>query len=80
MIIDDKIKDKKLQYNINKETAKISALSSGKIDKYENLTCKEILPSDQSKIIEQAKCTHSPLGKAFEKQINATKDQEMKQV
>ena len=41
MIIDGKIKDKKLQYNINKETAKISALSSGKIDKYENLHAKK---------------------------------------
>ena len=38
MITDDKIRDKKLQYNINKEAAKISALSSGKIDKYEYIT------------------------------------------
>ena len=43
--IDDKIKDEKLQYNINREAAKISALLSGKIDKYEYLTGKEILPS-----------------------------------
>ena len=42
MTIDDRIRDGKLQYDINKETAKISALSSGKIDKYENLTGKEI--------------------------------------
>ena len=55
MTSDDKIKDGKLQYNINREAAKISALSSGKIDKYESLTCEEILPSDQSRIIEQAK-------------------------
>ena len=34
MIIDDKIKDEKLQYDINAEAAKISALSSGKINKY----------------------------------------------
>ena len=47
-----------------KETAKISALSSGKIDKYEYLTGEEILPSNQSQIIEQAKFNHSPLGKA----------------
>ena len=45
--IDDQIKDKKLQYNINTEAAKISALSSGKINKYEYLTGKEILPSNQ---------------------------------
>ena len=69
MTIDDKIKDEKLQSDSSKEAAKISALSSGKIDKYEYLTGEEILPSDQSRIIELAKSTHSPLGKAFEKQI-----------
>ena len=69
MTIDDKIRDEKLQYDINREAAKISALSSGKIDKYEYLTGEEILPSDQSRIIEQAKFTYSPLGKTFEKQL-----------
>ena len=56
-----------MQYDINRETPKIFALSSGKIDKYEFLTSEEILPFDQSKIIEQAKFTYSPLGKTFEK-------------
>ena len=51
MTIDDKIKDEKLQYNINREVAKISTLSSGKIDKYEYLTGEEILPSNQRQII-----------------------------
>ena len=68
MTTDHKIKNEKLQYNINREAAKTSALSSGKIDKYEYLTGEEILPSDQSRIIEQAKLTYSPLAKAFEKQ------------
>ena len=45
--IDDKFRDEKLQYNINREAAKISALSSGKIHKYEYLTADETLPSDQ---------------------------------
>ena len=45
----------------------LTALSSGKIYKYENLTGREILPSDQSRIIEQIKFTYSSLGKAFEK-------------
>ena len=80
MAIDDKIKDEKLQYNINKEAAKISALSSGKIDKYEVLTGEEILPSDESRIIEQAKFTYSSLSKAFEKQIKIIEDQGEKQV
>ena len=53
MAADDKIRDKKLPYDINREAAKISALSSGKIDKYEYLKGEEVLPSDQSRIIEQ---------------------------
>ena len=65
MTINDKIRDEKLQYNINREAAKISALSSGKVGKYEYLTGKEILPSNQQKMIEQTKFTSSPLGKAF---------------
>ena len=80
MTIEDQIKDEKLQYDINKESAKISALSSGKIDKYEYLTGEEILPSNQRQIIEQAKFTYSPLGKAFEKQIKTIEDQGIKQV
>ena len=47
MTIEEQIRDKKLQYDINRETAKISALSSGKIDKYEHLIGEEILPSNQ---------------------------------
>ena len=62
------------------EAAKISALSSGKIDKYEYLTGEEILPSNQQQIIQQAKFTYSPLGKAFEKQIKTIEDQGKKQV
>ena len=80
MIIDDQIRDEKLQYVINREAAKISALSSGKIGKYEYLTGEEILQSNQQKIIEQAKFTYSPLGKAFEKQIKMIEDQGQKQV
>ena len=80
MTIEDQIKDEKLQYDINGEAAKISALSSGKIDKYEYLTGEEILPSNQQQIIQQAKFTYSPLGKAFEKQIKTIEDQGKKQV
>ena len=80
MTIEDHIKDEKLQYDINREAAKISALSSGKIDKYEYLTGEEILPSNQQQIIEQAKFTYSPLGKAFEKQTKTIEDQGKKQI
>ena len=78
MTIDDQIRDEKLQYDINRKAAEISALSSGKIHKYEYLTGEEILPSNQQQIIEQAKFTYSPLGKAFEKQIKTIEDQEKK--
>ena len=65
MTIEDQIKDKKLQYDIDREAAKISAILSGKIDKYEYLTGQEILSSNQRQMIEQAKFTYSPLGKAL---------------
>ena len=51
MPLDNKIRDEKLQYDINREAKKISALSSGKIGKYEYLTGEEILTSDQNRII-----------------------------
>ena len=80
MTIEDQIKDEKLKYDINREAAKLSALSSGKIDKYEYLTCEEILPPNQQQIIQQAKFTYSPLGKAFKKQIKTIEDQGEEQV
>ena len=68
MTTDDKIKDEKPQYEINREAAKISALLSRKSDKYEYLTGEEILPLDQSRITEQGRFAYSPFGKAFEKE------------
>ena len=61
MTIEDQVKDEKLQYDINREAAKISALSSGKLDKYEYLTGQEILTSNQRQIIEQAKFAYSSI-------------------
>ena len=78
MTLEDQIRDEKLKYNINREAAKISALSSSKIDhqvKFEYLTGEETLPSNQQQAIQQAKFTYSPLGKAFEKQTKTTEDQ-----
>ena len=75
MTIDDKIRVEKLQYDINRDAAKISALSSDKIHKYEYLTGEDILPTNKQQIIEQAKFTYSPLGKAFEKKIKTIEDQ-----
>ena len=67
MTIDDKIRDGKVQYDINREASKRSALSSGKIDQYEYLTGEEIFSSNQRQITEQATFTYSPLEKALEK-------------
>ena len=72
--------DEKIQFDINKEAAKISALSSGKIGKYEYLTGEDLLPSNQQQIIKQAKFTYSPLGKAFEKRTKTIEDQGEKQI
>ena len=80
MTINDQIKDEKLQYNINREVAKISALSSEKLHKHEYLAGEDILPSIQQQIIEQTKFTYSPLGKDFDKQIKTIEDQGKKQV
>ena len=55
MIIDDEIRDEKLLYDIAEKQLKISALSSGKIDRYEYLTGEEILPSNQRQITETNK-------------------------
>ena len=80
MTIDDQIRDEKLQYDINREAAKISAFSSGRIHIYEYLTGEDILPSNQQQIIEQTKFTYSPLGKVFEKQMKTIEDQGQKQI
>ena len=77
MAIDDQIKDEKLQ--CDREAATISALSYNKIGRYKYLTGEEILPSNQKQIIEEAKFTYYPLGKAFEKQIKTIEDQGKKQ-
>ena len=80
MTIGDQIRDKKVHYDISREAAEISsALSSGKIDKYEYLTGEEILPY-QKQIIEQAKFTYSSLGKAFEKKKKTIEDQGKNQI
>ena len=78
MSISDQIRNEKLRYNINREAAKISALSSGKIHKYEYLTGEDILPSNRQQIIEETKFTY--LGKGFEKQIKTIEDQGEKHV
>ena len=79
MTINDQIRNQKLQHDINREVAKISALSSGKIHKYKYLNGEDILSSNQQETDEQAKFTYSPLGKTFEKRRKTVEDQGEKQ-
>ena len=79
MTIEDQIRDEKLQYDINREAAKISTLSSSRNDTFEYLTGEEILPSNRQQMIQQAKFTYYPLRKAFEKQTKTIQDQKEKQ-
>ena len=62
MTIDDKIRDENLQYNINRIAAKMSALSSGRVEKNAYPTGEEVVCSDQSRMIDQARFTCYPLG------------------
>ena len=78
MEIDDRIRDEKFQYH--REAAQISAFSSGKINNYEYLTGEEIFPSDYSRIIEEAKLTYSPLGKALKNKEKQLKSKQKKQL
>ena len=80
MRIDDKVRCEKLQHVIDREAAKMSALSSEKNDKCEYLTGEEILLLDQRRVIEQAKITYSPLGKDFKKTNKKIEDQEKKHI
>ena len=80
MTFDDKIRDEKLQYDINREATNISVLSSRITDKYERLTEEEMLASNQRQIIEQAKFTYSPSGKAFEKQKKTIEEEGKKHI
>ena len=77
MTNDDRTRDEKRQYDINRETTKLSTLTPSEIDKYEYLTGEEILPCNRSQIIAPANFTYSRLGEALqkqtEKQINALK-------
>ena len=79
MTIDDQIKYEKLQYHVQ-YLVNLKTSIPGEFNKYEYLTGEEILPSNKQQIIEQAKFTYSPLGKAFEKQIKTIEDQGEKQI
>ena len=64
-ILDDKIKANKAQYDLDREAAKISTLSSKVLEKYEYLTGEDL--EYKPDVIQRAKCEYSPLGEAFNK-------------
>ena len=67
-ILDRKIKQNESQYDLDREAAKISALSSNNLDKYELLTGEDL--GLKPSTIEQAKFEYSPLGKIFNKGLS----------
>ena len=58
----------KAQYDLDREAAKISALSSGKLEKYEYLTGEDL--GFQPDVIQKVKLEYSPLGKVFNKGLD----------
>ena len=67
-ILDRKIKQNESQYDLNREAAKVSALSSNNLDKYELLTGEKL--GLKPSTVEQAKFEYSPLGKIFNKGLS----------
>ena len=66
-ILNEKITANKAQYDLDRKTAKISALSSGELEKYESLTGEDL--GRKLKVLENVKFQHSPLGEAFNKAL-----------
>ena len=73
-IVNDKIKANKAQYDLDREAAKIFALSSGELEKYEYLTGKDL--GYKPDVIQKAKFEYSPLGKVFNKGLDESDKKE----
>ena len=73
-ILDDKIKANKAQYDLDREAAKISALSSGELEKYEYLTGEDL--GYKPNVIQKAECEYFPLGKVFDKGLDESDKKE----
>ena len=73
-ILDDKIKANETQYNLEREAAKIFALSSKELDKYEYLTGEDL--RYKPGVVEQAEFEYSPLGKVFNKGLKGSDKKE----
>ena len=73
-IVDNKIKSNKAQYDLNRQAAKISALSSGELEKYECLTGEDL--GYKSDVVQKARFEYSPLGKVFNKGLDESDKKE----
>ena len=73
-ILDDKIRSNQAQYDLDRQNAKISALSSGELDKYEYLTADDL--GYKPDVVQKVKFEFSPLGQVFKKELNETEKQE----
>ena len=66
-ILDNKIMSNQVQYDLDRQNANISALSSGELDKYEYLTGEDL--GYKPDVVQKAKFEHSPLGQVFNKEL-----------
>ena len=73
-ILNDKIKANKVQYELDREAAKISVFSSGELEKYEYLTGEDL--GYKPDVIQKAKFEYSPLGKVFNKGLDESDKKE----
>ena len=64
-ILDNKIRSNQSQYDLDRQNAKISALSSGELDKHEYLTCEDL--GYKPDVVQKAKFEYSPMGQVFNK-------------
>ena len=73
-ILDDKIKGSKALYDLDRKAAKISALSSNELEKYEYLTGEYL--GYKPDVIHKTKFEYFPLGKVFNKGLNESDEKE----
>ena len=73
-ILDDKIKANKAQYDLDRESAKISALSSGELEIYKYLTGEDL--EYKPGVVEKTKFEYSPLGQVFNKGLDESDKKE----
>ena len=69
-ILDNKIRSNKAQYDLDRQNAKISALSSGELDKYEYLTGEDL--GYKPDVVQKAKFEYYPLGQVFNKGLDTS--------